>query len=167
MREKTTRPQASETAIREMHDRASAAAHRAAQRDTDALRVISEAERATEEAVREADQRASVRMEDARKAAANIIAVAEAQAAQHIAQAEAEAEAKRGKARMDADEHMRQAHVIAQKHRDAQAAEQRDRDYWTSLASAEAAAANLPAVPPTAPLDTVPDGLGERDGAQP
>jgi colicin import membrane protein len=171
------RPQASETAIREMHDRASAAAHRAAQHDTNAIRIVGEAEAGAEQMRRDAEQRHNDHVEHARKMAADMIAAAEAeqarvvaaaraQAAQRIAQAEAEAEAERGRILADADENLRQAHKVAQQQRDQQTAEQQDRDYWTSLASSEAAHANLPAVPPTAPFGTVPDGQLDASGAR-
>lgn len=171
------RPAASETAIREMHDRARAAAHRAAQHDTNAIRIVGEAEAGAEQMRRDAEQRHSDHVEHARKMAADMIAAAEAeqarfvaatraQAAQRVAQAEAEAEAERGRILADADDNLQQAHKVAQQQRDQQTAEQQDRDYWTSLASAEAAAAGLPAVPPTAPFETVPDGQLDASGAR-
>jgi vacuolar-type H+-ATPase subunit H len=155
MREKTTRPQASESAIREMHARAAAAGQRAAQHDTNALRIVGEAEAGAEQMRRAAANRHDERMEHARKMAADIIAAAQAQAQQHVANQQAEADEERCRTEAVAEENLQQAHKVAQQERDQQAAEQRDRDYWTSLASAEAAAAGLPAVPPTAPLDTV------------
>ena len=151
------RPAASEAAIREMHDKASAAAHRAAQHDTNAIRIVGEAEAGAEQMRRDAETRHNERMEHARKMAADMIAAAEQQAAQHIARQQAEADDDRMRTEQTAEENLRQAYKVAQAERDNQAAEQRDRDYWTSLASSEAAAAGLPAVPPTSPMDTVPD----------
>lgn len=152
----TDRPAASETAIREMHDRASNAAGRAAQHDTNAIRIVGEAEAGAEQMRRDAARRAEDHMEKARKMAADMIERAEAelaaartQAAQHIATQQSEAEEQRTRTEATADENLRQAHKVAQSERDLQSAEQRDRDYWTSLASSEAAAAGLPAVPPT------------------
>jgi colicin import membrane protein len=155
-----------------MHDRASNAAGRAAQHDTNALRIVGEAEAGAGQMRRDAEQRHSERMDAARKMAADNIAKAEAEAAriiadakrlaaQHVDQQEREADEERRQTEAAAEENLRQAHLVAQAERDKQAAEQRDRDYWTSLASSEAAAAGLPAVPPTAPFDTVPDG--QRD----
>jgi hypothetical protein len=167
------RPSASESAIREMHDRASAAAHRAAQHDTDAIRIVNEAEAGAEQMRRDAAKLHEERMESARRMAADNIAKAEADAkkivedakrlaAQHVEHQQAEADAKRRQTEVNADENLQQAYRVAQQERDKQAAEQRDRDYWTSLASAEAAAAGLPAVPPTAEFPPVPD-----DGLKP
>lgn len=158
MKPKTNgRPAASQAAIREMHDRASAAAHRAAQHDTNAIRIVTEAESAAEQMRRDAEARHNERMEHARKMATEMVAAAEAQAAQHIATQQAEADAERRSREQLAESNLQQAHRVAQQERDKQAAEQQDRDYWTSLASSEAAAAGLPAVPPTAPIDTLPD----------
>lgn len=169
------RPAASETAIRAMYDRAAGHGAAAAQHETAALRTVAEAESAAESMRRDAAARAEEHRQNARKMAADHIAGAEAEAArliaqakalaaQRVAEADAEAEEKERGLQKDADENLTEAHRLAQSERDKQMAEQQDRDYWTSLASAEAAAAGLPAVPPTAPFETVPDA-GQLDAS--
>lgn len=153
---KPSRPQASETHIREMHDRAAAAGARAAQHDFNAENIIAEAESAHQQMCRDAVQRREERMEHARKMAADMIAQAEAAvaqakaaAAQHVTRAEADAEEERRGREAQAEENLRQAHLVAQQERDKQAAEQRDRDYWTWLATDQAIQSGLSGATPT------------------
>ena len=178
-RNRTERPVAPEAGIRVLNDQAAQAAATATFHQTEAFRIVAEAEAAAEQMRGDAARRAEEHREHARKMAADHVAAAEEEAAkivarakavagERIAQADAEAAEKERGLLTDAEENLAQAHRVAQDSRDKQAAAEQLRDYLKGLGAAEASAAGLPAV-----TETLTDGeldvrqaLAEQNGGE-
>lgn len=154
------RPIASEAEIRAMHDRAASHGQRAAEHETDAVRVIREAEQAAQEMVAAADRRAEETLAEAQKKADEHVEHARAMAAQMIANGRADADRQRTEIRKDADDNVRQAHLVAQQKRDQSAAETRSREYWAALAAEETERAGLTPVATETRMDPLPEQNG-------
>jgi hypothetical protein len=122
---------------------------------------------ATEAQIREMHDRAQGHAQRAAEHEAQALSLtteAEQHANAYVEQAQATAAEMVRQAKAQADNDVRDAHMAAQKIRDERDAETRGHQYWASLAADEAVAAGLPPVPPTAPLETVPDGEAASNG---
>jgi hypothetical protein len=86
------------------------------------------------------------------------LGAAEHMATEMVANARAEANRIVREAQEQAATHQRQVDEHAAQLRKLKAAEEARATYWSTLAEEETARAGLTAIPPTAPLETVPDG---------
>lgn len=144
------RPYASETAIREMYDKAAMHRKRAADREQAAAQVERDATDATVRSVNEAQEKAAAYVQQAQETAAELVRQAKAQADADVRQVEeaaaAEMQAAEGQAAMIRTD------------RDAEVKSER---YWSGLAAEEAEHAGLPSV-----REMLTDGQLDASGAR-
>lgn len=145
----TARPYASETAIREMYDKAAGHRVRAADLEATAVEVVRTAERTTAENVNTAQQNAAHYVEQAERTAAEMVRKAREQADADVQ-----------KALQQAAADMREAEAKAGAVRTELAAETEAERYWSGLAAQEAAHAGLASA-----TQTLTDGQLNAAGA--
>jgi hypothetical protein len=136
------RPYASETALREMHDKAAMHRGRAADHEQAAAQVVRDAEAATSGTVTAAREKATAYVQQAQETAAELVRQAKAQADEEVRQAEETAAAEMQAAEGHAG--------LIRADRDAEVKAER---YWSGLAAEEAEHAGLPSV-----RETLTDG---------
>jgi hypothetical protein len=144
------RPYASETAIREMHDKAAMHRNRAAGHEQAAAQVERNAADVTSQVVNEAKENAAAYVAKAQETAAEMVRQAKAQADADVAAAEEKAAAELQAAQGQA--------AVIRTERDAEVKSER---YWSGLAAEEAEHAGLPSV-----RETLTDGQLDASGAR-
>lgn len=148
-------PYAEEADIRRLHEEAAQHHAAAAALESQAASIVRDAEAKTGQAVTTAQTDAAHYVEQAQKTADEMVRKAKEQA-------DADVQEALKKAAADMQQAEGQATVIRA---DRDAAFKKYRT-WAGMAAEQAQRSCLPAIPPTAPFETVPDGLGEQDGAQ-